>query len=222
MEQKDVGLQADVLDELDWEPSVNAAEIGVTVDDGIVTLAGHVPTYAEKRAAERIAMRVEGVRGVANEIDVKLPAAFEKTDADLAKAALNAIQWNVYLPQEKVKVKVEDGWITLEGKVEWNFQRTKAEQAVRALTGVRGVTNHLEVEPRTSPQGIKEKIRRSLERIAVEDAEKIRVTADGSTVTLTGTVRSWMEREEAETAAWAAPGVKEVMNKIEVRRPAFV
>jgi osmotically-inducible protein OsmY len=221
MKEDDVDLQRTVIDELDWEPSVNAANIGVTVAGSVVTLSGYVPTYAEKRAAEKVAMRVAGVRGVADEIDVRLPSRYERTDAELAKAALNALRWNVFLPDENVKVKVEDGWITLEGKVEWKYQHDRAEQAVRTLKGVVGVVNLLEIEPRTSPQGIKEKIRKALERIVVEDAEHIQVTTEGGKVTLQGTVRTWMERDEAETAAWSAPGVSEVRNLIDVRKLVY-
>lgn len=219
--RNDFDLQRDILDELDWDPSADAAHIGVAVDQGVVTLSGHVPTFAEKRAAERIALRVKGVRAVANEIEVELPLAWKKPDGELAKAALDAIQWRVYLPEDQVKVKVDNGWVTLQGKVEWNFQRIRVEDAVRDLAGVRGVTNLLKVEPHLSPTGIKEKIRKSLERIAAEDAQHILVSADGPAVTLAGTVRSWMEREEAEQVAWAAPGVSEVVNRIQVRTLAY-
>jgi osmotically-inducible protein OsmY len=221
MKEDDVDLQRTVIDELDWEPSVNAAGIGVTVTGSVVTLSGYVPTYAEKRAAERAVLRVAGVHGVADEIEVRLPSMFERTDAELAKAALDALHWNVYLPEEKIKVKVEDGWITLEGKVEWKYQRDRAEQAVRTLKGVLGVVTLLEIEPRTSPLGVKEKILKALQRIAAEDAEHIQVVAEGGKVTLRGTVRTWMERDEAETAAWSAPGVTEVHNLVDVRKLVY-
>lgn len=221
MNNEDVELQRDVLDELDWDPRVEAAHIGVAVEDGVVTLSGHIRNYAEKHAAENITLRVQGVRAVANEIEVELPSSWQRTDAEIAEAALDAMKWNVYVPEEKVEVKVEDGWVTLEGNVEWNFQRSKAEGAVRFLAGVRGVTNMLKVEPHVSPQGIKEKIRKSLERTIAEDAKQITVVSVAGEVTLTGTVRSWMEREEAARAAWAAPGVQNVVNKIEVHTPVY-
>lgn len=217
--KNDSQLQRDVLDELEWEPSINASDIGVAVKDGIVTLSGSVPSYAEKRAAERAALRVSGVKGVAEEIKVRLPSKYQRTDSEIASAALSAIRWHVFLPEDQIQVKVENGWVTLEGEVEWNYQRARAESAVRPLTGVRGVTNLIMMKPQVKPTQIREKIKRALERAADEDAGQIRVEVDGSEVTLSGSVRSYMEKDEAEWAAWSAPGVTKVRNQLHVKVP---
>lgn len=217
--KNDSQLQRDVLDELEWEPSINASDIGVAVKDGIVTLSGTMPSYAEKRAAERAALRVAGVKGVAEEIEVRLPSEHKRTDSEIASAAVNTIKWHVFLPEDRIQVKVENGWVTLEGQVEWNYQRARAESAVRPLTGVRGVTNLIMMKPQVKPTQVREKIKRALERAADEDAGKIRVEVDGSEVTLSGTVRSYMEKDEAEWAAWSAPGVTKVHNKLHVKVP---
>jgi osmotically-inducible protein OsmY len=214
---EDVKVQQNVLEELDWEPIVNAADVGVTVKNGVVTLSGSVESYAEKREAERVALRLKGVKAVANELDVRLTASGRRSDAVIAAAALNAIKWNVYLPDEKIKLKVEDSWVTLEGEVEWNYQRDRAEKAVRPLAGVRGVTNLVTVRPRVSPGDIKGRIRKSLDRIALEDSQSITVAVSGSEVTLSGSVHSLAERNEAERAAWAAPGVTSVHDMIMIR-----
>src|SRR4051794_14369662 len=158
----DSELQLDVLIELKWEPSVDAAHIGVSVKDGVVTLTGHVSSYAEKYAAERAAKRVHGVRAVANEMDVKLPGSSKRTDEDIAAAAVNALEQNVSVPADKIKVTVSNGWVTLEGEVEWQYQRYAAESAVRYLTGVTGVSNYVTVKPRVTPSGLKEKIEEAL------------------------------------------------------------
>lgn len=215
-------LRQHVLDELDWEPKIDSGNIGVAVKDEIVTLSGHVPSYAQKRAAERAALRVAGVRGVANEIDVQLPAAHERTDSDLARAAVQALEWSTQVPDDTVKVKVENGWLTLDGTVDWNYQRKQAERAVRTLIGVRGVSNLIQVRPSAGPSDVHAKIKRALERRADEDAERITVTVKDNTVTLEGTVDSWADREEAEDAAWSAPGVTEVDNHLKVSRTTFV
>lgn len=212
----DILLQQDVMDELDWEPSVNAADIGVTVKDGVVTLTGHVPSYAEKRAAEQAALRVSGVKAVAEEVEVRLPSSQKRTDADIAKAVLDAIKWNVYLPEKTLKVKVEEGVVTLEGDVVWQYQRDKALEVVRPLAGVRSIINLIKVKPHITPLGIKDRIYKALERTAEEEAARIMVEVDGGEVTLSGDVRTNVERQDAVRAAWSAPGVTKVINHIRV------
>lgn len=214
-ERDDITLQRAIIDELDWEPSVNAAGIGVMVKEGVVILAGYVPSYAQKRAAEQAVLRVPGVKAVVEEIEVHLPSAQKRTDVDIAKAVVDAIKWHVHLPQT-LKVKVESGWVTLEGEVEWQYQRTKAFDAVHNLTGVEGILNLIKVKPRLTPAGIKEKIQKALERAAKEDVDGIKVDVEGSEVTLSGSVRTWVERADAARAAWSAPGVTEVTNNIEI------
>jgi len=209
-------LQIDVLDELRWEPGVNATDIGVSVKDGVVTLEGSVDSFAEKWAAEEAVKRLPGVKALAVEIEVTLPGASERNDADIARAAENALEWNVSVPQDRIKVTAENGFLTLEGEVDRQFQRSAAEQAVRHLTGVKGVTNEITIKPKAEPNEVKEKIEAAFKRNALLDASQIKVQTDGDKVALKGSVRSWAEREGAETAAWAAPGVSEVKNDITV------
>ena len=212
----DFELQRDVLDELAFEPSVDAAEIGVSVENGVVILNGAVKSLNEKWAVERAAQRVKGVAALTDELIVKLAGDSWRSDSDIARAALNALDWNPAVPRKQVKVVVEHGWITLEGTVDFRFQRDAAEMAVTHLRGVRGVSNLLSVQPQISPADIKAQIESALERAAQVDAEKIKVVTTGSTITLKGEVRTWAERKEAERAAWAAAGVSQVYNELRI------
>jgi osmotically-inducible protein OsmY len=213
---RDDVLQQEVITELKWEPSINAAEIGVAVKEGVVTLSGYVDSYTQKLTAEKAVKRVRGVRGVAEEIEVRIPSVTKRTDADVARAALNALHWHVQVPEERIKVKVENGWVTLEGELDWAFQKQAAMDCVRDLTGVTGVTNLLIVKPKVKTQEIKAKIGDAFKRSAELDANRIFVDAVDGKVTLTGKGHSWAEKDEAGRIASAAPGVSTVQNRIAV------
>ena len=211
----DTQLQRDVLDELKWQPSIKGAEIGVAAKDGVVTLTGFVDSYTQKLAAERATENMSGVRAVAEDLKVKLPYSSQRTDTEIAHAALNALKWNIEVPDTRIKVRVEDGWITLEGDVDWQYQKSAAQDAVHYLIGVKGTRNNVVVrQPNASVNDVGRKILDAFKRSATIDAQKVSVEAQNGRVVLTGTVRSWAERQDAENAAWAAPGVAMVEDRI--------
>jgi osmotically-inducible protein OsmY len=203
-------LRQIVLEELDFEPSVDAANIGVAVENGIVTLTGHVSSYAEKMAAERAAQRVKGVHGIAEEIEVRYAADKKTADDQIAERAVNIIGWDTQIPNNAVMVKVQKGWVTLTGAVDWNFQKMAAESAIRKLSGVVGVSNQISVKPRLQTTDVKQKIVDALKRNADVEADSIKVSVQGDKVKLEGKVKAWYERNLIEHAAWSVPGVRAV------------
>ena len=213
----DMQLQRDVIEELAWQPNIREAEIAVGAKNGVVTLSGFVDSYAQKYAAARAVEAVRGVRAVADDLKVRLPQAFVRSDTEVAHAAVSALKWDVEVPDARIKVLVDDGWISLDGAVDWQFQRTAAENAVRHLAGVKGVINRIMVQqPKVSAYEVNQRIEDALKRSAALDADKITIEARDGRVVLRGTVRSWAEREDAERAAWAAPGVTEVDDELAV------
>jgi len=214
LNRTDQELQQDVLAELKWDAQIQPNEIGVSVKDGVVTLTGWVDSYLKKWSAEEAAHKVAGVKAVANDIEIKL--ATERTDPDIAEAAVHALEWDAFVPSGKVQVTVSKGWVTLKGEVEWQYQKQDAERVVRRLTGVKGVTNLITVKPRVTPSELKKKIEDALVRNAEIDANKITVEVQGSKAVLRGRVRAWAEKEEAARVAWSAPGISSVENLITV------
>jgi osmotically-inducible protein OsmY len=212
----DVQLQKDVMAELSSEAALGAAQIGVAVMDGVVTLAGHVDSFAQKWDAERAAQRVSGVKGLAVELAVTLPGASQRCDADIKRAAENVLGWSAHLPKDAVKVVVEDGWLTLSGEVDWAYQRRTASHAVRTLLGVSGISDRITIKPTVSMGSVKADIEAALKRRAQADARHILVEVHGSDVTLSGTVHSWAERDLATHSAWGTPGVRNVVDHIVV------
>ncbi|MBC8136642.1 MAG: BON domain-containing protein [Fibrella sp.] len=212
----DSQLQTDVLDQLQWRPDVNAAHIGVAANSSTVTLTGQVAHYVEKAAAESAAKGVYGVKAVANDITVEIPGTSTRTDQDIAQAAVNALKWDFEIPKDAIKVVVKNGWVTLEGMVDWQYQKDAAKRCVQYLMGVSAVNNAIVVKPKVNTTDVKSRIEESFRRNADVDARRISVSASGGTVTLSGNVSSWSERSEAVTAAWAAPGVSSVNDQLAV------
>lgn len=214
----DAQLMADVQAELAWDPAITPATVGVTVKDGLVTLTGHLDTFAQKHAAERAVRRVAGVRGVAVELDVRLAAEHRRSDTEIAQAAAAALRWNSLVPDDHVKAEVDDAWVTLTGEVDWPYQFSSAEQCIRPLTGVRGVTNLVTLKPHVRGDDIARQITAALVRHAEREARHIDVDVDGGTVTLTGSVDSLAEHEAAVGAAFGTRGVTSVVDKLKVGR----
>jgi osmotically-inducible protein OsmY len=212
--RSDSDIRRDVEDELGWDPDIDPTDIAVNVNNGIVTLTGFVRSYMQKYQAETDAKRVAGVIGVVNDIEVRLPGVDERPDPEIARDAIAQIKSELPYSWDRIRVIVNRGWLTLEGEVEWNYQRERAEAAVRRIRGIKGITNSIEVKPRVAPTEIRRKIEEALRRAAEIDASRITVETNGGQVILRGTVRSWAERQEAERAAWAAAGVTKVENRI--------
>ena len=212
----DAAIQQDVSAELDWEPAVDASQIGVEVKDGIVTLAGHVTSFGEKWDAKRAAQRVSGVKALAVEIDVILPGSSKRNDVDIARAAENVLDWTSNAPKDRIKIMVEGGWITLTGEVDWEYQRQSIARSIRHLMGVVGVSDQITLKPQASLESVKSNIKAALDRRAQADVQNITVEVFGDRVTLTGTVFSWSERDLAEHSAWCAPGVRSVVDNITI------
>jgi len=212
----DKELKQHIENALDWDPRLNAKDVGVSVAEGVATLRGNVASFSERMVAERIALRVYGVKAVANDLIVKLPDSSKRTDTEIAQAAVAALKWNAVIPNDRVTIAVANGWITLSGSLTWNYQKEAASRAVRDLLGVNGVFNNIVVQPRDKTVDVRGKIEAAFKRSAEVDARRISVVAEDGKIILSGNVHSWMERQEAERAAWAAPGVTQVEDRLSI------
>jgi osmotically-inducible protein OsmY len=216
MTKTDSALKAQVVEELVWDPAIKETAIGIAVKDGVVTLTGHLDTYAEKDAAMRAVRRVSGVKAIAVEIDVKLSPSHQRSDTDVARSIESVLKWHTSIPSDSVRVTVDHGWVTLQGEVEWNFQRLSAESVIRPVMGVVGISDELKLKAKPQASDLSRKIEDALRRQALREAQHIHIAVSGDTVTLTGKVHSWQERLAAQGVAWSAPGVKSVVNELQV------
>jgi osmotically-inducible protein OsmY len=212
----DSDLKKDVMAELTWDPAVKADAVGVAVNNGVVTLSGHLDTYAEKFAAERALRRVAGVQAIALELDVRLAPQHKRSDTDIAAAAEQALRWHTSVPADKIRLIVENGWVRLQGEVEWEYQRRSVEKAIRPLVGVVGISNEIALKAKPVPADLAGRIEGALKRQALYEAKRVEVSIAGSTVTLRGSVQSWQERDAVQGAVWSAPGVRSVINELRV------
>jgi osmotically-inducible protein OsmY len=210
----DVDLKRDVTAELAWDPAIGATAIGVAVKDGVVTLTGHLETFAEKHAVSRAVQRVTGVKAIALELDVKLSPDHKRSDTEIAENAEQALKWNTLTSPEAIRVTVDHGWVTLQGELEWDYQRRSVEKAIRPLMGVVGISNKIALRARAQVADLSRRIEEALTRRAIREANRIQIAVEGDTVKLTGTVNSWHEREAAQGVAWSAPGVRFVVNEL--------
>lgn len=217
----DSQLQRDVMEELKWQPFLKSSEIGVSVNEGVVTLSGFVDSYSQKKSAEKAALSVAGVKAVAEDIVVKLSSEHQKSDTEIAQAVLHALKWDTAVPEDKIKVKVDNGWVMLDGEVDWTYQREAVRTAVENLAGVRGISNLITLSPKVSVSDVKKKISAAFHRSAVIDSNNISIENVGNKIILSGSVRSVAEKQDAEHAAWNAPGVTSIDNRLEIHIPVF-